>query len=179
MSKGSEGFKPRPGRGCPECYLLMKASRAAGENRRRPIGQVYQADSHSDGFEQVMLWGCDVCNASWETRKNRGLVEILLEDVSIVDWQQRRPYTFVDVSIAWEGKRYDGIGFSKVCVPDEWCPVKGRNIAVRHAVEGIVQDNELRLPVRPNKAKPQQVEHADATHDWELEQAQAATRRAG
>lgn len=150
MNKGSEGFKPRSGRACPDCIAVRKQVREGG-SAPGPIGRVYQAASWAEDFEQVALWGCDVCEASWEVRKNRGLVEVLTGSVCLVDMKQRRPYTFVDVSVAWEGKRYDDIGFSKVCVPDEWSPEKGIEVAMRHAVEHIVQENKLRLPVRPKQ----------------------------
>lgn len=147
----SSGFKPRAGRRCPACHRARCRAKSKGE-LVGPVGELYQVDSFVEGFEQVTIFGCDVCESGWTVRKNRGLVEILLDGgTSIVDVQQRRPYTFVDVSVSWDGKRWDGIGFSKVCVPDEWVPEKGIEVATRHAVEHIVQDNHLRLPVRPKR----------------------------
>lgn len=48
----------------------------------------------------------------------------------------RRPYTVVTIQ---EGKRFMGVGCSKVCRPDKWDPEKGEEIARARAARDLAE----------------------------------------
>ena len=58
----------------------------------------------------------------------------VVEALSVVEYlAQRRPYTCAQLKMVAVGYAYTGVGFSKVCWPDEWSSTYGINEAIRRA----------------------------------------------
>lgn len=49
----------------------------------------------------------------------------------------RQPYTVAKLRYGYCDRDYYGVGFSKVCHPDEWNPTTGSNLAFNRAVGDI------------------------------------------
>ena len=61
------------------------------------------------------------------------------ENVRVVEYHQKRPYTYVKVKCSTRGKVYEGVGFSKVMYPDRWDSAVGYDIAYRKAIADAVR----------------------------------------
>jgi hypothetical protein len=72
--------------------------------------------------------------------ERRALVEDFLGKYQIERCCQRCPWTYVEVSLIYDGKRYYDFGNSKVCWPDKWDSAHGIDIAVRRALTSIAKN---------------------------------------
>lgn len=68
----------------------------------------------------------------------KALLSVLDDRKTVVAIVQRRPYTMVSVTSWFNGKEYDGVGFSKVCYPDKWNDEDGADLALRRALIDIL-----------------------------------------
>ncbi len=59
--------------------------------------------------------------------------------VTFVQYEIRRPFVFVKAEAFIDGSEWTGLGFAKVCWPDEWNLDTGIKIAERKAVEQITK----------------------------------------
>ena len=69
----------------------------------------------------------------------RKLLNLLDERATVDELVSFRPYTFVRIHSWFNKEEYTGIGFSKVCYPDEWEAEQGADIAKRHACINILR----------------------------------------
>lgn len=76
-------------------------------------------------------------NVKWIKQIIEGLV-IRNENLEIEAWQAR-PNTFVRLVVELFGIVYEGIGFSKVTMPDEWDELYGEELAFNKAVSSIAK----------------------------------------
>jgi hypothetical protein len=67
----------------------------------------------------------------------KALLAVLDDRKTVIALVQRRPYTMMSVTSWFNGKVYDGVGFSKVCYPDRWDDEQGADIAVSRALIDI------------------------------------------
>jgi hypothetical protein len=68
----------------------------------------------------------------------KALLAVLDDRKTVTSFIQRRPYTMVALKSWYNGKEYDGIGFSKVCFPDGWDGEQGGDIAKSRALIDIL-----------------------------------------
>lgn len=68
----------------------------------------------------------------------KALLSVLDDRKTVVALVQRRPYTMMSIISWFNGKEYDGVGFSKVCYPDKWDDEHGADIALRRALIDIL-----------------------------------------
>jgi len=61
------------------------------------------------------------------------------ENVSVVEYHQKRPYSFIKVKCRIRNGVYEGVGFAKVRYPDRWNPAIGYDIAYRKAIADAVR----------------------------------------
>lgn len=68
------------------------------------------------------------------------VVERLFENTWRVVVYQKRPNTFVRVFTKFGSAEYKGMGFSKVCIPDEWDAPYGIGLAKKKAIADISRE---------------------------------------
>jgi len=68
----------------------------------------------------------------------KALLAALDDRKTITSFVQRRPYTMVALKSWYNGKEYDGVGFSKVSYPDGWKEEDGGDIASARALIDIL-----------------------------------------
>jgi hypothetical protein len=49
----------------------------------------------------------------------------------------RKPYCHRTVQVSWRGRVYRGVGYSKVCYPDQWDEWTGFKIAMERAIKDL------------------------------------------
>lgn len=64
----------------------------------------------------------------------KALISTLEDRITITQFYQYRPYTFIFLTAWYNDKEYSGYGFSKVTYPDMWNPSIGASIATRRAI---------------------------------------------
>ncbi len=64
------------------------------------------------------------------------------EHTSIIVTRQQRPYTFVELSYSYGAKYVTGMGFSKVCHPNDWDSELGNKVATTRAIRHIRKQME-------------------------------------
>lgn len=68
------------------------------------------------------------------------LTQDVESEATVIHSAQLRPFTFCRLVFAHDDLGdYSGVGFSKVCRPDEWDAERGRELARQKAVAHIVK----------------------------------------
>lgn len=74
---------------------------------------------------------------TWEEKNVKERELWIGERTSVIFARQQRPYTFVELDYSFGAVHVTGMGFSKVCHPDDWNSELGKKVAITRAIRHI------------------------------------------